>query len=302
MIVITLTDCPISLRGDLSKWLIEINTGVFVGKLSARVRDQLWKRVKDNVKNGRATMVYSTNNEQRMDFRIHNSQNQIIDFDGLKLVMKPSVSRIKQLEKKRRYFSKAAQMQMGQKRKYGVMEGDKTNAEVKKYPSEYVVLDLETTGLREKLDEIIEIGVLKVSDGKVVDMFQSLVKNKRQLSHPIEKITGITQAMLHQSGRQMEEIIGDVKAFIGNHCIVGHNISFDMRFLNHTLEKAGVMKLDNLQYDTMRMYAEKTTGANMRKSLVDIVNDLGISEKPCHRSMQDCRAVMAVYEVLRQDK
>lgn len=141
-----------------------------------------------------------------------------------------------------------------------------------------------------------------MSDGKVVDTFHSLVKNKRQLSHPIEKITGITQAMLHQSGRPLEEIIGDVKAFIGNHCIVGHNISFDMRFLNHALEKAGVMKLDNLQYDTMRMYAEKKTGANLRKSLADMVKDLGIREKPCHRSMQDCRAVMAVYEVLRQDK
>lgn len=52
MIVITLTDCPKSLRGDLSKWLLEINTGVFVGKVSARVRDNLWKRVKDSVKMG----------------------------------------------------------------------------------------------------------------------------------------------------------------------------------------------------------------------------------------------------------
>lgn len=302
MIVITLTDCPISLRGDLSKWLIEINTGVFVGKLSARVRDQLWKRVKDNVKNGRATMVYSTNNEQRMDFRIHNSQNQIIDFDGLKLVMKPSVSRTKHLEAKRRGFSKAAQRRMGQKRKYSIMEEDKIKAEVIKYPSEYVVLDLETSGLRDKVDEIIEIGMLKVSNGKVVDTFQSLVKNKRQLSRPIEKITGITQVMLDQSGRKMDEIIGAVKAFIGNHCIVGHNISFDMRFLNNALEKNGDVKLSNLQYDTMRMYAEKIRGANLRTSLADIVKALEINEKPCHRSIQDCRAVMAVYEALRQDK
>lgn len=77
MIVITLTDCPKSLRGDLSKWLLEINTGVFVGKVSARVRDNLWKRVKDSVRNGRATLVYTTNTEQRMDFRLHNSENQM---------------------------------------------------------------------------------------------------------------------------------------------------------------------------------------------------------------------------------
>jgi CRISPR-associated protein Cas2 len=116
MIVITLTDCPISLRGDLTKWLLEINTGVFVGKVSARVRDNLWKRVVQNVKNGRATLVYSTNNEQRMDFRIHHSTNDIIDFDGLKLVMKPSLARTKSLTQKRMGFSKAAKMRMVRKK------------------------------------------------------------------------------------------------------------------------------------------------------------------------------------------
>ena len=49
MIVITLTDCPPKLRGDLSKWLCEINTGVYVGNLSGRVRDELWERVCSNL-------------------------------------------------------------------------------------------------------------------------------------------------------------------------------------------------------------------------------------------------------------
>src|SRR5574344_862445 len=110
MIVITLTDCPISLRGDLTKWLLEINAGVFVGKVSARVRDNLWERVVKNVKNGRATLVYSTNNEQRMDFRIHHSENEIIDFDGLKLVLKPSRARTKRLAQRRMGFSRAAKL------------------------------------------------------------------------------------------------------------------------------------------------------------------------------------------------
>lgn len=62
MVVITLTDCPPKLRGDLTKWLIEVNTGVFVGKINARVREEVWQRVCDNLSNGRATMVFSTNN------------------------------------------------------------------------------------------------------------------------------------------------------------------------------------------------------------------------------------------------
>ena len=95
MVVLTVIDCPVGLRGDLTKWLLEISTGVFVGRVSARVRDNLWERVKEFSKDGRATMVYSTYNEQRFDFRLHNSQWEPIDFDGLKLILRPSPSRTK---------------------------------------------------------------------------------------------------------------------------------------------------------------------------------------------------------------
>ena len=73
MVVITLSDCPPKVRGDLSKWLFEINTGVYVGNLSTRVRQELWQRICENLKNGRATMVYSAPGEQQMRFEIHNS-------------------------------------------------------------------------------------------------------------------------------------------------------------------------------------------------------------------------------------
>ena len=62
MIVVTVTDCPPRLRGDLSKWLLEINTGVYVGQLNPRVREELWKRICKYLPRGRATMVYSSNN------------------------------------------------------------------------------------------------------------------------------------------------------------------------------------------------------------------------------------------------
>ena len=64
MVVITLEKCPLALRGDLTKWLQEISLGVYVGQVSARVRDKLWQRVCEESKNGRATMVYSARNEQ----------------------------------------------------------------------------------------------------------------------------------------------------------------------------------------------------------------------------------------------
>lgn len=101
MIVITLTDCPIALRGDLTKWLLEINTGVFVGRVSARVRENIWERVKKYIKNGRATMVYNAANEQGLDFKVCNSEWEPIDFDGVKLILRPSPSRIRHLGKAR---------------------------------------------------------------------------------------------------------------------------------------------------------------------------------------------------------
>lgn len=58
MIVITLTKVPNALRGDLTKWYQEIQTGVYVGNVSARVRDSLWLRIVENIGRGEATMVY----------------------------------------------------------------------------------------------------------------------------------------------------------------------------------------------------------------------------------------------------
>ncbi len=69
MLVLSVTDCPPALRGDLSRWLLEIDTGVYVGKVSQRVREELWKRVVKHLKNGRAVMVYNARNEQKMDWR-----------------------------------------------------------------------------------------------------------------------------------------------------------------------------------------------------------------------------------------
>lgn len=57
MIVIMLSDCPPKVRGDISKWLCEINTGVFVGNVSSRVREEVWQRICENIKSGQATMV-----------------------------------------------------------------------------------------------------------------------------------------------------------------------------------------------------------------------------------------------------
>ncbi|MBR6580775.1 MAG: type I-E CRISPR-associated endoribonuclease Cas2 [Ruminococcus sp.] len=117
MIVVSMTKCPPKLRGDLSKWLLEINTGVYVGQVSARVRDALWKRICDNIGDGQATMVFSTNNEQHMDFYIHNTTWKPIDLDGIKLMKRPLAVSYSDEPKLQSGFSNAAKRRMAQKRR-----------------------------------------------------------------------------------------------------------------------------------------------------------------------------------------
>jgi CRISPR-associated protein Cas2 len=78
---------PRSLRGELTRWLLEINTGVFVGRVSATVRDLLWAKVVQTTGGGRCAMAYRANNEQGFALRLYGYQDRKLrDFDGLVLV------------------------------------------------------------------------------------------------------------------------------------------------------------------------------------------------------------------------
>ena len=88
--VITMTNCPLSLRGDLTKWMQEIATGVYVGNFNSRVREELWKRIEDSVGNGAVTMSFSSQNEIGYDFKTIHSNREVVYLDGLPLVSIPS--------------------------------------------------------------------------------------------------------------------------------------------------------------------------------------------------------------------
>lgn len=90
MIVIVLTDSPPKLRGHLTRWLFEISPGVYVGKVSARVRELLWEQVKENIALGRAIMTYSSNNEQGLEFVTIGQEWEPVDYEGLELMMRPN--------------------------------------------------------------------------------------------------------------------------------------------------------------------------------------------------------------------
>ncbi|SEG83126.1 CRISPR-associated protein Cas2 [Actinacidiphila yanglinensis] len=90
MTVIVLTHCPVGLRGFLTRWLLEISPGVFLGNPSARIRDALWDEVRQFAGNGRALLAYSTNSEQGYTFRTHDHKWHPVDHEGLTLILRPA--------------------------------------------------------------------------------------------------------------------------------------------------------------------------------------------------------------------
>jgi len=93
VVVLVLTACPAGLRGYITRWLLEISPGVFTGHVSTRVRELLWLSTLEMVKDGRAIMIYSAHNEQRLAFKVHRHDWTPTDFDGVALMLRPDRAR-----------------------------------------------------------------------------------------------------------------------------------------------------------------------------------------------------------------
>lgn len=90
MIVLILERVPAGLRGELTRWLLELRAGVFVGKVSAMVRDKLWERVCEGMKGGGGLLVYHADTEQGFAIRYWGeTDRKVEEFDGLQLLRVP---------------------------------------------------------------------------------------------------------------------------------------------------------------------------------------------------------------------
>ena len=277
-----MTNCPPRLRGDLSKWLCEINTGVYVGNVSARVRDALWDRVCQNLKNGQATLVFTAPGEQKMDFRTHNTAWQAVDFDGIKLMRRPSQDSEKTLELKPG-FSKAAQHQKAQK--YAALSP--------KSGENYTVIDLETTGLKPTSDEIIEYGALRIRNGKQVDSLSILVHRQEPLAPAITELTGITEQDL-LTGTEPQQALQTFIGFIGKDRLVGHNISFDIEFLREASKRMQLPPPTNRCTDLMNL-ARRRMLRTANYKLITLAQHFQLADKVEHRALADCKLIDQVY-------
>lgn len=288
MIVLCISDAPPSLRGDLSKWLIEINVGVYVGRVSARVREQLWKRVVRDVKAGRATMVYRAQNEQGMAFRVHNSEWIPIDFDGLSLMLHPNRHFRKSEIDIKHGFSNAA-LKLKQRAK--ALKKTKTN--LSSIPDSYIILDIETTGLNEIEDEILEIGALYIENGAVVDSFYKITQIEGELPLKITQLTGITKKQVETEGADLEDVLNQFVAFVKDVPIVAHNAPFDMAFICENCRAFDIEPLKNRIIDTLELARRLLPGISHR--IEDLMHHFSLPYSGFHRCRFDCENLHHIY-------
>ncbi len=90
MVVMILERVPVGLRGELTRWLLEAKAGVFVGRVSALVRDKLWERACTHVEGGAAMLIYTADTEQGFGIKFWGTTSRtVVDFDGLLLLAAP---------------------------------------------------------------------------------------------------------------------------------------------------------------------------------------------------------------------
>lgn len=166
-------------------------------------------------------------------------------------------------------------------------------------PANYVVVDLETTGLDYNWDDIIEISAVRFRGGLESERFEQLISIDYDLPAFITELTGITNEMLHGCP-QIEVAIKDFSAFLRDDVIIGHNVNFDMHFLSGAYSKYLGKPLQNPCIDTMRI-SRKLFPAWSHHRLADLADHYGVPYKGAHRSGVDCDITNACYWKMREE-
>jgi len=177
------------------------------------------------------------------------------------------------------------------------MLADKIGRRLYSYVPDYVVFDLETTGISCAQDEVVEISAVKVKSGQVVDEFSTLVNPGRLIPWQATQVNGITDEMV-SSSPDFQEALAAFLDFVGDAVLVGHNIhSFDMKFLYRDARRFWNMVPDNDYVDTLSL-ARICLPQLHHHRLVDLAEHYGISPEGAHRALNDCRMNQQVFELL----
>lgn len=170
---------------------------------------------------------------------------------------------------------------------------------VNKYPDNYIVFDIETSGLNPKKDKIIEIGAVKYIDNKKVAEFNYLINPRIKLQKIITQVTGLTDKDLINKPT-INEILPKFIDFIGDYPVIGHNVSFDIDFINNNLKSLHYSKLENDVIDTL--FLSRITIYDIKNHRLKTLKEYLNLNYDSHRSMCDCYTCNEVYQYCKKKK
>ena len=154
-----------------------------------------------------------------------------------------------------------------------------------------VSIDIETTGLSEERDAIIEIGAVKFKGHRVEDEWTSVINPGKHIPEFITNLTGISDAEVRNAPK-FRDIAQDLEAFVGNAPVIGHNVRFDLEFL----QKGGILRYNEV-IDTYELAAVLMPTAS-RYNLGALGKQLGILLPATHRALDDAKVTMAAFNKL----
>ena len=157
----------------------------------------------------------------------------------------------------------------------------------------YVVFDVETTGLSNQYDQIIELAAVKVKDGEIIDKFERFSNPHEKLSETIINLTHITDDMLVDAP-EIEEVLTEFKEWVGDGIFVAHNASFDMGFIDTGYERLGFGPSTNGVIDTLEL--SRTINTEYGKhGLNFLAKKYGVELTQHHRAIYDTEATAYIF-------
>ncbi len=159
--------------------------------------------------------------------------------------------------------------------------------------AEFVVFDLETTGLSAATSRICEIGAVRVRSLELQDCFETLVDPGMPLPAPIAALTGIAERDLRGAPR-VGSAVRRFLAFTGAGVLVAHNARFDLAFLDRQLDLIYGRKRATVALDTVALARRLLEGRAARASLASLSHFFGTSAQPCHRALPDAQATAEI--------
>ncbi len=169
-----------------------------------------------------------------------------------------------------------------------------------RYIPDYVLFDLETTGISCHCDDVIEISAVKVRGGEIVDSFSSLVNPGRPIPWAASQVNNITDELVSDAPT-MEEILPQFLDFFSDDVLVGHNIErFDLKFLARDCRTRFGLVPGNDYVDTLRFARCRLAGLSTYR-LTALAEHYGLSTFGAHRALNDCRMNQQVFERLARE-